>query len=581
MNKRNPALFFLCLLAGLGAKDVHSSDLAVRVHTDRPAYMSGDTAIVMLKVDIPEKHHLYGNPLGPGIGKPLQLGIRDAGPLRLLRIYKSPPRKYKPLAGDWVWAYEKNAWFFLACVLPHEAPDSLTGIIELDALICHTACMPVFKEIPFLLKIDTNARFAPFASLPKGKDLFGDAEIMPGKDAGTGEGEGLLTEGEELDWREAADHFTVAGKLSGYAGEEGFLAFLADPAAASGATNAFAGKSIWLVILLVFIGGVALNLTPCVMPMIPITIAIIGAGAQASSRVKGFLIGGIYGFGMCIAYGLLGVAVVLTGSQFGAINASPVFNLMVAVLFAVLSLAMFDIIHIDFTRFRGRMRPGERGPARVVVVFLMGVLVAVLAGACVAPVLISVILYATSLYSEGRPAALLLPFLLGAGMAAPWPVAGAGLSFLPKPGKWMVWVRNGFGVIILAIALYYAVTGVRLIVQSHRVASEAIAVEPSSDLQWHHSLAEGLVSAKEKGQPVFIDFWATWCKNCHAMEATTFQKPHVQEAFKNYTLIKFQAERPDEPRTKEILKHFGVIGLPTYVVLEPAGKQAAPDENAP
>ena len=87
--------------------------------------------------------------------------------------------------------------------------------------------------------------------------------------------------------------------------------------------------------------------------------------------------------------------------------------------------------------------------------FVMGGVAALLAGACVAPVVIQVVLFASNLYANGSPIALALPFLLGVGMAIPWPIAGAGLAALPRPGKWMVRVKQAFGVIILATAAYY------------------------------------------------------------------------------------------------------------------------------
>ena len=85
----------------------------------------------------------------------------------------------------------------------------------------------------------------------------------------------------------------------------------------------------------------------------------------------------------------------------------------------------------------------------------MGAVAALLAGACVAPVVIQVVLFSSDLYATGTRVALALPFVLGLGMAIPWPFAGAGMAALPKPGAWMVRVKQAFGVVILATAAYY------------------------------------------------------------------------------------------------------------------------------
>jgi len=364
------------------------------------------------------------------------------------------------------------------------------------------------------------------------------------------------------------EDFEISGKEAGYQNSEDFTAFLANSKeVGSYNTNKFVGMSIWLIIVLVLIGGIALNLTPCVLPMMPITIAVLGAGTQSESKGKGFLIGGVYGLGMALAYGVLGVIVVLTGSQFGTINSSPWFNLIIAAIFIILALAMFDIIPIDFSKFQSN-KVGGKSKGKFITVFILGIIAAVLAGACVAPVLISVIIYSTSLYTAGNPFGLLLPFLLGLGMAIPWPFAGAGLSFLPKPGNWMKWVKIIFGIVILVIAIYYAYTGVKILNHNKPIDASEI-VHESSTLPWKHSLTEGLKEAKKAGKPVFIDFWATWCKNCLAMDASTFKDEKVIEQFEDYVIIKYKAENMKASPTKEILKQFEVIGLPTYVTLVP------------
>ena len=284
--------------------------------------------------------------------------------------------------------------------------------------------------------------------------------IMSGKEVVAVESEGAVTDvvAESGDWRVTADKFEIVNSASGYLGVSDFIAFLN-----GSGSSGFGERGIWLTILLILLGGMALNLTPCVLPMIPINIAIIGAGVQSGSRTRGFLLGSVYGAGIAFVYGVLGLAVILTGAKFGSLNSLPIFNFGIALLFAGLSLSMFGLFNIDLTKFQGKMgnEPKKRGG--LLPTFLMGGVAALLAGACVAPVVISVLLLATNLYQAGNVVALLLPFVLGLGMALPWPFAGAGLSFLPKPGQWMERIKQLFGVIIMVAALYYAFVGFRII----------------------------------------------------------------------------------------------------------------------
>src|SRR4029077_12722277 len=130
------------------------------------------------------------------------------------------------------------------------------------------------------------------------------------------------------------------------------------------------------ILLLVFVGGLALNLTPCVLPMIPINLAIIGAGSQAGSRGRGFLLGGAYGAAMAVVYGVLGLVVILTAGTFGTINASPWFNIGIAVLFVVLGLAMFDVIAIDFSRYASGFQTADKSRGTLLLAFSMGAVAA-------------------------------------------------------------------------------------------------------------------------------------------------------------------------------------------------------------
>ena len=284
---------------------------------------------------------------------------------------------------------------------------------------------------------------------------------------------------------------------------------------------------------------------------------------------------------MSLAYGILGLAVVLTGAKFGTLNSSPWFNFAIALVFIVLALGMFDVIHIDPSRIQfGVKRSSKKGAGQSVAAFSLGIFAALLAGACVAPVVISVVLLAAHLYGKGVVIGLLLPFLLGLGMALPWPFAGAGLKFLPQPGRWMKWVKVGFGVLILVFAGYYGRLGFGIMNRQHRATSLAAApvdgtAAPSGA---NHALALALRRAQQENRPVLIDFTASWCKNCVAMDETVFNQPEVKDRLGDFIVVRYEAEQPNESPAKPVLDYFQVIGLPTYLVL--TTKRSAPPVSA-
>lgn len=479
---------------------------------------------LLVSVEIPPAHYLYAD-------QRTTIRVSD-GQIDL--VPESAPRKEKHTdefgAGE-IYPAGKQLWKYKI-----EANQVYKVIIQFQG------CKGPTKDSPGVCFMPSESTFSTSLS---GQKIL---KTEPAK---------LEYKTEKTDLYKLLNQFEAVNSGGGYLNKEEFLAFL-DKNRKQGFADSLAGKNILVLILLVLFGGVALNLTPCVLPMIPVNLAIIGAGKSADKKSKGLLRGGVYGFGIALAYGGLGVLTVLSGAKFGALNSTFWFNFIVAGVFIFLALSMFDVFSIDFTKFSTKFGIKNPEKGEIIPIFFMGMVTALLAGACVAPVLIAVLLHSTTLYAEGNIAGLVLPFVLGIGMALPWPFAGAGLASLPKPGKWMVRVKQFLGVMIFLFAGYYSFIGVGLLSRGNG----AVASDSFADLE------VGLLRAKAENKPVFIDFWASWCKNCSEMEKTTLKDSEVIQELKSYVVVKFQAEKPNQPEIKKLLDRYQLIGLPGYVILK-------------
>ena len=327
-----------------------------------------------------------------------------------------------------------------------------------------------------------------------------------------------------------------------------FKAFLAgEPSAA----DKLGSASVVTVFLLVLLGGLLMNLTPCVLPLMPVSLALVGRGIPR---------GAAYGLGMTLAYGALGLAAAFGGLAFGVIQSNPWFNLVVAAVFIVLGLATCEVFFIDFSRFRPHPKVGvpAGGKGGVLGPFLLGAGTAVLAGACVAPILLATLVLTAKWFAAGRVWAVALPFVLGAGMGLPWPFITAGLSVLPKPGAWMRWVNRTFAVILFGMAVWYGWLAWKGFTvrdgTGDSAQTSANAVEVAEDV--------------DDSRPRLVIVGAPWCKNCTAMERSTLKDPSVVEALARFNVKHVEINTFADFANYPELVGLDIQGVPAYVVIE-------------
>ena len=393
-----------------------------------------------------------------------------------------------------------------------------------------------------------------------------------------------------------------------------------------GAVARFEGRGLLPLFILVFIGGLALNLTPCVYPLIPITISYFGG--QSAGKKGGLAVHAVlYVIGMAITYSILGSLAAFTGSLFGAALQYPPVLVFIALVMILLSLSMFDVYELrlpaSLNRLAGGSQKGFLGT------LLMGLTVGIVAAPCIGPFVLGLLTYVGN-----RGNVLLgfsLFFVLALGLGIPFLLLGVfsgGLNRLPRSGAWMVWVRKIFGFILIAMAIYFlkplfpdnllyslalaltllvagfylawleptttpgrAFRAVRVLVGlvffgsalvitasgvreylDQTLASKGTGL-PSASIAWSPYSEEMLAEALRLGRPVFIDGFADWCIPCKELDALTFSHPEVVAASREFVMLKADLTFSKEESTKAFTRKFGIKGVPTLIFLKPDGSE--------
>ena len=207
-----------------------------------------------------------------------------------------------------------------------------------------------------------------------------------------------------------------------------------------------------------FLGGLAISLTPCVYPLIPITLSVIGANS-VGSRTKGFLLSMVYVSGVAVVYAALGVIAAITGSFFGAISVHPLTRIAVGIVMLLFGLSLLGVLPFNILTFRKNVNIKSGGIWRV---FILGITSGFAVSPCVSPALFSILTYVASGRNMLYGATLLLVFAYGMGFILI--VSGtfsAILVNLPKAGPWTERIKKACGVVLLAVGLYFMGLGIK------------------------------------------------------------------------------------------------------------------------
>ncbi len=209
--------------------------------------------------------------------------------------------------------------------------------------------------------------------------------------------------------------------------------------------------------LMVLLGGVLSSLTPCIYPMIPITVGII-AGQKQSSRLQSFLLSLVFVVGIALTYSALGLIAVGTGTLFGQISSSPWVSFLVANICILLGLSMLGVYEIRLPGFLSKLQEADRQGGKYANVLLMGIVFGLVASPCTAPVLGVVLAYAGTTRSFVYGSSLLFVYAIGLGALLILVGTFAGLlAHMPRSGAWMVRIKKALGWLMIAAGEYFLV----------------------------------------------------------------------------------------------------------------------------
>lgn len=369
------------------------------------------------------------------------------------------------------------------------------------------------------------------------------------------------------------------------------------------------GVGLWFTLLGIFLGGLALNLTPCIYPLIPITVSYFG-GRSGNIRGRTIIHGILYILGLACTNSALGLTAALSGGLLGSVLQNPLVLILVAGILFSLGLSFFGLwefrIPLGLTRLASKNFGGYFGT------FFIGLTLGIVAAPCLGPFILGLLTYVGQ---KGEPLlGFLYFFVLSIGMGLPLAVLGiftGALDKLPTSGEWMVWMRKVLGWILLGMAVYiimplipspvmkpallsfvlvaagihlgwldksrsirrvffYIKKGVGIILIIGAILFFAAAVPRGEGIKWVPYEPSFVQEAKEENRPVMLDFYADWCGPCRTMEKKVFRNSAVVTLGKEFVTLRIDLTK-SHPYQESLQEKYKIRGVPTIIFLNRQG----------
>jgi len=372
-------------------------------------------------------------------------------------------------------------------------------------------------------------------------------------------------------------------------------------------SSLFDEKNLLLSFILVFLGGLALNLTPCVYPLIPITLGYFG-GQSESKTSRLFGLASVYVIGMAITYSVIGVVTALSGSLFGSLLQNPIVLIGIALVLVALSLSMFGLYEFQLpaswmAKF-GEARSGYFGA------LFMGLTMGIVAAPCIGPFVVGLL---TFVGAKGDPVfGFFIFFVLALGLGFPYLFLGVfsgKIKSLPRSGEWMIAVKKIFGFVLIGMAIYFLLPllpesfrgyilpsfmilgSVYLLVfdktgnqiKTFSLIKNSVLVIIALVGLWllipseKDSIKWEKVSVEEvrvgDGKPTIIDFYADWCVPCKELDGITFTNPDVIAESNRFRRYKIDLTKTGSEETQQAMKKYSIVGVPTVILIDSEGNE--------